>query len=88
MKLGPTERKVLDYMAKGGADDLEGIAYWWMLEQNIRTETARVKEALDRLVTDGLVLEVQGRDSRTRYQICPVMRKQIADLLDETDENG
>lgn len=86
MKHGATERRILDYMVKGGADDLEGIAYWWMLEQNIKTETAKVKEALDRLVTDGLVLEVHGPDSRTRYQICPGMRKEIADLLDETGE--
>ena len=54
--------------------------------QNIKTETAKVKEALDRLVADGLVLEVHGRDSRTRYQICSVMRKEIADLLNETGE--
>jgi len=75
-------------MLKGGADALEGIVYWWMLEQNIEVETARVKEALDRLVNDGLVLEIQGRDSRTRYRICPVMRKEITKLLKETGEGA
>jgi hypothetical protein len=75
-------------MLKGGQDSLEGIAHWWMLEQNIKAETAKVKEALDRLVAEGLVVELQGMDSRTRYRINPGMRKKAAKLLKEADEDG
>jgi hypothetical protein len=45
-------------MLKGGHDTLMGIVHWWMLEQNIKTETAKVKEALDRLVDEGFVVEL------------------------------
>lgn len=75
-------------MLKGGQDSLEGIAQWWMLEQKIRNETARVEEALERLVRDGLIMKLQGIDSRYRYRINPHMRKRIARLLKETQENA
>jgi hypothetical protein len=70
-------------MLEGGQDTLEGIAHWWILEQKIRNEAAKVKEALDHLVVEGLVVELQGKDSRTHYRINPSMRKQIAELFKE-----
>jgi DNA-binding MarR family transcriptional regulator len=59
-----------------------------MVEQNIKTETAKVKEALERLVAEGLVVKLQGMDSRSRYRISPGMRKKTAKLLKETEEDG
>jgi hypothetical protein len=46
-------------MLEGGQDTLEGIAHWWILEQKIRNEAAKVKEALDHLVTESLVMVLQ-----------------------------
>ena len=37
-------------------DTLEGIVEWWLLEQKITYETARVKEALSELVNRGMIL--------------------------------
>jgi hypothetical protein len=89
VKQGPTERRILDYMLKGGQDSLEGIVQWWMLEQNIKTESAKVKEALKYLVAEGLVVELHGKDSRTHYRINPrVRKKKIAKLLKETGEDS
>ena len=34
-------------------DTLEGIVEWWLLEREIKFETARVKEALSNLVAGG-----------------------------------
>jgi hypothetical protein len=82
------ERRILDYMLKGGQDSLEGIVHWWMLEQKIRAENAKVKEALDRLVNEGLVVELHGKDSRIHYRINPSMRKKISKLLKETGEDA
>jgi hypothetical protein len=83
MRHGQTERRILDYMLKGGQDTLEGIVHWWMLEQKIHNETAKVKEALDHLLAEGLVVELKGTDSRTHYRINPSMREKISKLLKE-----
>jgi Fe2+ or Zn2+ uptake regulation protein len=74
-------------MLKGGHDTLVGIVHWWMLEQNIKTETAKVKEALDHLVNEGFVVELQGKDSRAHYRINQSMRKKIAKLLKDASED-
>ena len=42
---------------------------WWLLERKIKWQTARAKEALAKLVTNGLVLEHKGKDSRISYGI-------------------
>jgi hypothetical protein len=74
-------------MLKGGHDTLVGIVHWWMLEQNIKTESAKVKEALKHLIAEGLVVELHGKDSRAVYRINPRVRKRIAKLLKETGED-
>ena len=53
----------------------------------IKTETAKVKEALDRLVNEGFVVELQGKDSRVHYRINQSMRKKIAKLLKDAGED-
>jgi hypothetical protein len=62
---------VLAYLAEhpDAQDTLEGIVEWWLMEQRIVNQTARVREALDELVDGELILERQGRDSRTHYRI-------------------
>jgi hypothetical protein len=50
-------------------DTVEGIVEWWLLERQIRFQTARVKEVLSELVTKGLIIEYKGIDSQTRYRI-------------------
>jgi len=63
--------EILAYLAEhpDAHDTLEGIAEWWLLEQEIKRRTAQVKEALAELVAQGLVLERRGRDSRIHYQV-------------------
>jgi hypothetical protein len=50
-------------------DTLAGIAEWWLLEQQIKTQTAVIKEALADLVSEGLLLELKGKDSQIHYRI-------------------
>lgn len=62
-------RNVLDYLSKHreARDTLEGIVGWWLVEQRIIEQTAAVKEVLDELVADGLLLKSEGADSRVFY---------------------
>lgn len=64
-------RKILDYLKHNPSaeDTLEGIAQWWLLEQQIRIETARVQAALKRLVERNLLIVRRGADGRTRYRL-------------------
>jgi len=50
-------------------DTLEGIVEWWLLEQKIKYETSRVKEALADLVAMEVLLERKGPDSQIHYRI-------------------
>lgn len=64
-------RKILDYLKHNPSaeDTLEGIAQWWLLEQQIRIERARVKAALKRLVDRKLLSVRRGVDGRIRYRL-------------------
>ena len=62
-------------------DTLEGIVEWWLLEQKITYETARVKEALSELVNRGMILEKKGTDSRTHYRINQKKYEEIKKLV-------
>lgn len=80
-----TTYEVLAYLADhpDAQDTLEGIMEWWLLEQQVKRETAKAKEALDELVAEGLVLEHKGRDSRSFYKINRRRLREIQALLKE-----
>jgi hypothetical protein len=64
-------KKIMAYLERApeAEDDLNGIARWWVLEQDIRTETARVQEALEWLVKENLVAVRRGIDGRISYRL-------------------
>jgi DNA-binding IscR family transcriptional regulator len=61
--------EILAYLAEHpeAQDTVEGIAEWWLMEQQIKRGIAQIKNALTELVTQGLVLERKGRDGRIHY---------------------
>ena len=61
-----TACRILAYLQANpdAQDTLEGIVEWWLLDQRIRDETDRVKEALAYLTKQGLVTARIGTDSR------------------------
>jgi len=67
-------------------DTLEGIVEWWLLERQIKFQTARVKKALVELVTQGWILEQKGSDSKTHYRINRTKYQEIQALF--KPENG
>jgi hypothetical protein len=64
-------------------DTLTGIVTWWLLERTIKHQTTLVKEVLDKLVADGLVIAQQGSYSQTHYKINRRRLKKIVSLLQQ-----
>ena len=63
--------EILTYLVEHpeAQDTVEGIMQWWLLERQIKFQTARVKEALSELAAKGLVIELKGSNSKTHYRI-------------------
>jgi hypothetical protein len=64
-------QQIMAYLGRNpkAEDDLIGIARWWLLEQRIRTEVARVQEALTWLVKKHLIAVRRGIDGRISYRL-------------------
>jgi hypothetical protein len=62
-------------------DTFEGIVEWWLLRQRIRFETRNVSEAVARLVSEGLILEHEGSDSRIFYRVNKTKDQDVKSLL-------
>jgi len=63
-------------------DTVEGIVEWWLLDQKIRHQTERVKQALAELTARGFVVAKTGTDARVLYGIDRSRRDEIEALLD------
>ncbi len=75
--------EILAYLVENpeAQDTLEGIVEWWLLEQQIKRQTARVRKALAELAARGLILGRKGEDSRTHYRINQCKSKEIRMLI-------
>jgi hypothetical protein len=64
-------RAILEYLWKHpeAQDTLVGISQWWLREENVRSRTTTVEEALSDLAARELVLERKGKDSQIHYRI-------------------
>ena len=65
-------------------DTIDGIVEWWVMRQRIRYETARVKEALSKLVKEGLIVERRSAGSPVRYRLNKRKVRAIRARLAET----
>ena len=79
----PIFYEILAYLVEHpeAQDTMEGIIEWWLLEQRIKRQTAKVKTALAELVNMGLVLERKGRDKRVHYRVDRRKAAEIRSLL-------
>jgi len=75
--------EILAYLVENpkAQDTFEGIVEWWLLEREIRFETARVKETLSDLVARGFVLEKKGSNSQIHYCINQNKHEEIKGLF-------
>jgi hypothetical protein len=75
--------EILAYLSANPAaqDTVEGVAQWWLLEQEIKNQTAEVKAALDDLVSRGLVLARKGKDNRLHYRVNRRKLREISRII-------
>ena len=80
--------QILTYLVEHpeAQDTLEGIIEWWLLERQIKFQTARVKEALSELVAKGLVIEQKEYDSKIHYRVNQSRLEEIRELFNPEDE--
>lgn len=66
-------REILDYVLQNpdACDTFDGIAHWWLLDQQLRSWLPRVDEAIQELVARGLLQPTRGPDGVTRYRANP-----------------
>ena len=69
-------------------DTLEGIIEWWLLDQNIKRQSERVKQALAQLTERGLIVARMGTDSRVHYGVDRSKRDEIELLLKHWPQAG
>lgn len=76
-------QEILEHLRKhpDASDTLEGIMEWWLLNQRINYEMKRVKAAIFKLVKQGWIIEVRGRNSVVRYRFNPGKRKEIRSCI-------
>jgi len=63
-------------------DTLGGIIEWWLLEEQIKYRSEKVKAAIAELVQKGLLIESLGKDSQVHYRINSERAEEIRSLLD------
>jgi hypothetical protein len=80
----PIAEEILSYFAAhpDAQDTLEGIVEWWLLEQKIAVQAARVKEALSGLVAEGLIIERRAGGSRSLYKLNRRRLKTVLKMID------
>lgn len=74
---------LLDYLWKNqqAQDTLQGIAQWWLPQQQLETNKTTLKAALSELVGKKLILESKGKDAQTHYRLNPRKLREVAALL-------
>ncbi len=62
-------REIRQYLEQypEAADTLEGIAQWWLTQQQSQQALDTVKQALDRLVVEGIVKKYITAEGKTVY---------------------
>lgn len=77
-------RHILSYLAENPeADDTpEGIAQWWLLEREIRDQTAAVQRALAELTAQGWLVTARTPGSPLRYRLNPDRAGELRSVLE------
>jgi hypothetical protein len=84
-RLEPVAVQILGYLGThcDAQDTVEGIAEWWLLEQRVRHVITEVKQGLDELMVQGIVLENRGQDGHVRYRLNKRKRAAVEQYLKE-----
>lgn len=62
-------------------DTLQGVMWWWLLDEYPGWTSAEVQAGLSEAVRLGLLLEVRSGDGQVRYSLAPGKLPEICKLL-------
>ena len=76
---------ILAYLSDNpdAGDTLDGIVEWWLLDQRIKFETRNVSDAVNTLVSQGLIVEHTEPDARIIYRVNTGRKKTIRAILNK-----
>ena len=74
---------ILAYLADNpdAGDTFDGIVEWWLLRQRLKFETRNVSEAVAKLVSEGLIEEIEEADSNVIYRVNRTREHTIRNML-------
>lgn len=77
--------RILAYLAENpeATDTPEGIAQWWLLEREIRDQSAAIERALAGLVAEGWLVTRHPAGSSLHYRLNPARAGEISSHLEE-----
>ena len=63
-------KDILDYLARNpqAQDTLDGIAGWWLLEEEFIRTKETVQKVLHQLVGEGVLQTIEGPDGKIHYR--------------------
>jgi hypothetical protein len=78
-----TALRILRYLAEhpDARDSVSGIIEWWLMEQRIREERAKIVKTLEELVAQDVLLEHRHKNAEEQFSINPEKRELIRNLL-------
>ena len=62
-------------------DTLQGVMWWWLLEEPTLWTSAQVQSGLSEAVRLGLLMEVRSGDGQVRYSLAPGKLPEVRKLL-------
>lgn len=83
-------KQIMSYFLRNptATDSLEGIAHWRLLEEAIHRNVFATEEALQWLVKEGYLLEIDRPRSRRLFRLNPARQKDAESLVDAQGEGG
>jgi len=80
--------QILAYLLKnpGAKDTMEGIANWWLLQQDIQRNMELVKSTVEDLMAKGFLLARHGSDLKTYYHVNPERMPVISALIVKAEQ--
>lgn len=78
--------RILAYLAENpaAADTVEGIAHWWLLEREIRDQSAAIERALAALAAEGWLIAWHHAGLPTHYRLNSARADEVRSLLEGT----
>jgi hypothetical protein len=86
---GQTVRRILGYLLRhpNAQDTLEGIAEWWIMEEQIYQKHREVNDALNILISENLILKTQYANAEILYSLNADKKALIKTIVEDSNES-